>query len=1048
MKKNSKGFTLIELLAAIIILGILFVFGLPILTRTMDASRNKMYVNDAKRLIAQAEYQIKASSSVIEKPDEGDCIIISLSYLDVSAISTGPNGGSYDTASSFVVVKNDSGKLDYSVALIEHMKRGGYKGIALTNDENLYTKNAVSLVQSFDERSLVDVESGLSIDYINEHLSKNPSTPYLEGIISQVYHYHGVDDSSVTGLGKSTPIIKYINIQTTDSINFGTLHATLTMVVNDPDGKREDLTIYVSTVSFSDPNAVEFSYGDSNSRAFSTVIDFSSPQYGGYTYDVGGEVSLYITVKDKDNNAATKVLSYMIHKNESPIIADVSIVPKNTTTEFYKGIVTLTVYDDLDDVSSLRVCATEATEGCTDYKKYTDLVDAEGRFEYEFSCPEACKRNGETHYLRIYVMDVTGSESEPLSSTHLLTYTFPTNQKPSFEEEILVDSSTSNFPTEGNKNIVVTAKFKDDLPVNELTVYVSDGITTQEYPYSANNQYEFTISAPDGSTQIYDGSTRTIRVYAMDRDNELSSDLTSSYVLYTNEGPSITSYSLRSKEVPCLREELCSDTVDDGSYDALISLEVEDDLDTDNQLKVCVSKNLNDCAEAGNYSPYSNSDQDPLSYRMGSQYDGSLQVLYVVVMDSYGQKAQSQETYHLYLDKDPIIDDSPRIESSDNANNLNLLDLYYYANVIDDMDASLSYQICYQVGSEEDYHCGSEVNSITGVFHLRPSFFTEISGYLGQSLTVFAKVKDSYHSNYIETDSVTYTLYDDADPIIQSFLVLYGKNPFEEDPDAGDSPGGDEPDEEDLSALASFSIKDPEDSYQVYISETGTCPNSGYLEAVYDGNDLSYHEVSYEFSTEVVDLTLCVKDSYDHIVSQTITPVMNGYYFECSAFDYTLIHYEYTPIEGEDTISRDICESKCYARNPITGDENAPRGFYKRKLTYFDQFSMDTECPSEEFDYTASCACKDCFYNENDDTYFQAVGLVPQDDEGGCTVQIDGVTYVSNYYYKLYQASYNEGDEMITLTEIEDEKVCPAHVQNEAYMADKVRVADQFSIGG
>ena len=41
-------------------------------------------------------------------------------------------------------------------------------------------------------------------------LSKNPSTLYLEGIISQVYHYHGVDDSSVTGLGKSTPIIKYI----------------------------------------------------------------------------------------------------------------------------------------------------------------------------------------------------------------------------------------------------------------------------------------------------------------------------------------------------------------------------------------------------------------------------------------------------------------------------------------------------------------------------------------------------------------------------------------------------------------------------------------------------------------------------------------------------------------------------------------------------------------------------------------------------------------------------------------------------------------------
>ena len=39
MEKNNKGFTLVELLAAIVILGILSVFALPVITRTLGDSR-------------------------------------------------------------------------------------------------------------------------------------------------------------------------------------------------------------------------------------------------------------------------------------------------------------------------------------------------------------------------------------------------------------------------------------------------------------------------------------------------------------------------------------------------------------------------------------------------------------------------------------------------------------------------------------------------------------------------------------------------------------------------------------------------------------------------------------------------------------------------------------------------------------------------------------------------------------------------------------------------------------------------------------------------
>ena len=61
MKKSNKGFTLIELLASVVLLGILFGLGIPVLTSMVNSNRDKIYVNDAKKLMSQAEYKIKAA---------------------------------------------------------------------------------------------------------------------------------------------------------------------------------------------------------------------------------------------------------------------------------------------------------------------------------------------------------------------------------------------------------------------------------------------------------------------------------------------------------------------------------------------------------------------------------------------------------------------------------------------------------------------------------------------------------------------------------------------------------------------------------------------------------------------------------------------------------------------------------------------------------------------------------------------------------------------------------------------------------------------------
>ena len=65
--KNKKGFTLVELLAAIVILGLLITFAFPTITRMIFKSREKIYIADAQKLVAQAEYRLRANNTEIEK---------------------------------------------------------------------------------------------------------------------------------------------------------------------------------------------------------------------------------------------------------------------------------------------------------------------------------------------------------------------------------------------------------------------------------------------------------------------------------------------------------------------------------------------------------------------------------------------------------------------------------------------------------------------------------------------------------------------------------------------------------------------------------------------------------------------------------------------------------------------------------------------------------------------------------------------------------------------------------------------------------------------
>jgi len=176
MRKNNRGFTLVELLAAMVILGILMMIAVPTIFNMFDDNKKQLYVDAAKKLMAQAEYEMKASSSIIEKPPKDGAIAISLLYLDSSDFEDAPEGGEFIKEASFVVIKNTGTSLEYSATIVEKMKKGGYKGVVLTKGTALEKKNANKYVKVFNKDKIVYIEDNdsgvdyLSVNYINDNL--------------------------------------------------------------------------------------------------------------------------------------------------------------------------------------------------------------------------------------------------------------------------------------------------------------------------------------------------------------------------------------------------------------------------------------------------------------------------------------------------------------------------------------------------------------------------------------------------------------------------------------------------------------------------------------------------------------------------------------------------------------------------------------------------------------------------------------------------------------------------------------------------------------
>lgn len=160
MKLNNKGVTMMELLGAMVILGILFGLAVPAITTVINDTRNKTYVDDAMKLVSNAEYALRKDNK-IPKPTTTRCVLMTMVYLDNGVFDDGPYGGAYEKNMSYVVVKKEGGKDVYYVRIIERLNDGKYRGIDLRKDSDLLKDNAY--------KNMVTNINGTNVYKINEN---------------------------------------------------------------------------------------------------------------------------------------------------------------------------------------------------------------------------------------------------------------------------------------------------------------------------------------------------------------------------------------------------------------------------------------------------------------------------------------------------------------------------------------------------------------------------------------------------------------------------------------------------------------------------------------------------------------------------------------------------------------------------------------------------------------------------------------------------------------------------------------------------------------
>mgnify|MGYP004634091245 FL=1 len=863
MMKKNRGFTLIELLAAMVILGLLMAIALPTVLGLFSKNTNKVYVNDALKLVSQAEYKIRAASTTVERPDDGDCIIMSLKYLDNGDFDEAPNKGEYVDNKSFVVIKNTGNDLEYSVTLVENVKGGGYRGVKLTLASKLNKSDAVKYVVDFKDSDLVSVadDEKMYPQYATGINNTDLGSNYVNGVL-KVYDKNGLRDNT-TATDSLAPKIVKASISSASNKDFNSLDAKLSLTVSDKDtefnllkvkykiyydGETENYPEINSSCSSSADSTISGCFDWKTKEAtFSKNFDFSSKL--SYTDENKSTLKMYLIVYDPDGNYDSRIISYSIHKNRAPVINNFSVGSMNSSYNISKARVRMDITDDIDDVSSLKYCLTEdKNNGCkkdSEFKLYK--TDANGFIPYTFMCNNsACLPDGSTKTLHVFVKDSSG-----LISTKETQYNIYNNQPPHFKDSNSKIKLNPIWQKKGqNGSLMDSLEFKLDtsMIVDDLTEHDNLRVRLQEVDVNGNvvsggqnfdnpksSDKTYKLSELGGVTFKFSGnylgsSVRYLSATFIDeygKKFELtkkSGRLISYNNVYHNNIPVISEFNVSSVGTAC---DNC-DSSKGGSLNTTIKMTVSDDIDSTSKLeyKIC-TKSANSTQKCGEYTQYDASDRSdkqinytiksPSDYQAGTSATDVNFTLYV--KDSDGAESKKTFTYKLYSNNPPVIN-IKGVYSKDQPYNTNNAEIKF--TVSDDFNSqSGTYKVCAKKKGSTDasYKC-TDVYSLSGKYGTE--IVSSINGIAASDVskgTVYQVKVEAYDGLNTSSEVKDYELYKDEAPVINSFKLT--EKSFDNESKY-------------ITFRLDFDVKDPFDKYTICVTDNkDSCTN--YSSKIYTG---------------------------------------------------------------------------------------------------------------------------------------------------------------------------------------------------------------------
>ena len=367
MKKN--GFTLVELLAVIVIIGVLAGLAIFAVTRTLENSRSKAFIEDAKTILAAVRQDMLSANPKPTSYDEQSSIyeLDTINNLLSKKIINSPFGGEYISA-AVKAMPSDSEETDayiFSVCLID----SGGNGFDYV-DEDLLSVDSII----FDKHDLacngitnpykvsVIVNNGQVVGASSRYVSPNstatftlkPNPGYSGGVVSCT---NGVT-ASVTGNLLKTNKVNSDSVCTV-TLDSGVPYTVVydsnggdsVMLVDDRDSypwesvngvikspKNLSGLIYGSTATIS---SKEFTLSSSDTLSFQWAIsaeELNESTYGSYMY--------YTIYKDgvalDGTGNSTKItgggnIAYESNLNYATVSKDLSPGTYKIQFSYYKG---------------------------------------------------------------------------------------------------------------------------------------------------------------------------------------------------------------------------------------------------------------------------------------------------------------------------------------------------------------------------------------------------------------------------------------------------------------------------------------------------------------------------------------------------------------------------------------------------------------------------------------------------------------------------------------------------------------------------------------